>query len=65
MDIPTATKIAIIATSRNVLAHARIDNSFSIINFLFKKIINKSIHEINWLMTWIDLTLLFTRRPLR
>ena len=64
MGIPTATKIAIIATSRNVLAHARIDNSSSYNFFFIKKKINKSIHEINRLMAWIDLTLLFTRRPL-
>ena len=62
MGIPTATKIAIIATSRNVLAHARIDNS-SFYNYFFL-IINKSKHEINRLMAWIDLTLLFARRPL-
>ena len=62
MGIPTATKIAIIATSRNVLAHARIDNS-SFYNY-FLKMINKSKHEINRLMAWIDLTLLFARRPL-
>ena len=64
MGIPTATKITIIATSRNVLAHARIDNSSSYNFFFYLKKINKSIHEINRLMAWIDLTLLFTRRPL-
>ena len=46
MGITTTTKIAIIATSRNMLAHVYIDNNFLIINFLFKNI-NKSIHEIN------------------
>ena len=42
MGIPTATKIAIIATSRNVLAHARIDNS-SFYNFFFNLKNNKRI----------------------
>ena len=64
MGIPTATKIAIIATSHNVLAHVRIDNSSYNYFFYLKKIINKSMHEINRLMAWIDLTLLFARRPL-
>ena len=37
MGIPTATKITIIATSRNVLAHAHIDYSFFIIIFFYLK----------------------------
>ena len=64
MGIPTATKIAIIAMSRNVLTHACIDNSSSY-NYFFYLKNNKQIkHEINRLMAWIDLTLLFARRPL-
>ena len=43
MGIPTATKIAFIATSRNVLAHARIDNTF-FYNYLFYL---KNIKQIN------------------
>ena len=46
MSIPTATKIAIIATSRNVLTHARIDNSSSINFFLILKN-NKQIDTLN------------------
>ena len=46
MGIPTATKIAIIATSRNVLAHARIDNS-SFYNYFFYLKNNKQIKTWN------------------
>ena len=46
MGIPTATKVAIIATSRNVLAHARIDNS-SFYNYYYFFFNNKQIKTCN------------------
>ena len=70
MSIPTATKIAIIATSRNVLAHAHIDNSYYIIIFFHLKknkqinTRNKSAYGLERFNTFFSPEDLFSRRTL-